>query len=120
MMPACTSSLLYNLSYTDRKAIPYRTSRLLASQSNVAATGFHAMSIPNLQDLDRGGSVMSKKCKSDNGVSQKNCGSILLSVYLSGIQHLEFTPLSKVKGSATDVLAQLQGIHDRRLVKPHD
>ena len=60
---------------------------------------------------------MSKKCKSDNGVSHKNCGSASYQLYLRGIQHFEFTPLSKVKGSVTDKLAQLQSIHDIPLVE---
>ena len=41
-------------------------------------------------------------------------------LHVSGIQHLNFTPLSKVKGSATEKLAQLHSIRDRRLREPHD
>ena len=41
-------------------------------------------------------------------------------LHVSGIQHLDFTPLSKVKGSATEKLAQLHSIRDRRLREPHD
>ena len=41
-------------------------------------------------------------------------------LHVSGIQHLDFTPLSKVKGSATEKLAQLHSISDRRLREPHD
>ncbi len=65
----------------------------------------------------------SKKFKSDNGGGSEeltkrrpaNC-----SLHVSGIQHLDFTRLSDVKGSATNKLAQLHSIRDRRLIEPHD
>lgn len=39
-------------------------------------------------------------------------------LHVCGIQHGDFTPLSNVKGSATDKLVQLHRIRNRRLSKP--
>jgi len=41
-------------------------------------------------------------------------------LHVIGIQHGDFTPLSKVKGSATDKLTHLHSIRDRRLLEPYD
>ena len=41
-------------------------------------------------------------------------------LHVSGIEHPDYTPLSKVRGSATDKLAQLHDIRDKRHIEPHD
>ena len=56
-------------------------------------------------------------------LGQKNCRSVILHavfLHVRGIQHIDFTPLSKVQGSATEKLAQLHSIRDRRLREPQD
>lgn len=65
----------------------------------------------------------SKRCKSDNGGGSEELWKrppVSCILHVSGIQHLDFTSLSQVKGSATDKLAQLHSIRDRRLNEPHD
>ena len=65
----------------------------------------------------------SKKRKSDDGgglQEMKKLPPVSCILHVSGIQHLDFTPLSDVKGSATDKLAQLHSIRDRRLIEPHN
>lgn len=53
---------------------------------------------------------------------KKFCGSILPFVvfymWLSNIQHGDFTPISNVKGFAIEKLSQLHNIHQRRLMEP--
>ena len=39
-------------------------------------------------------------------------------LHVSGIQHGDFTPLSNVKGSATEKLFQFHNIRHRRLMEP--
>lgn len=54
-------------------------------------------------------------------MGQKNYECVLVLsciLHVSGIQHGDFTPLSNIKGSAADKLAQLHDIRDRRLLEP--
>lgn len=65
----------------------------------------------------------SRKRKTDNGgVSEElwKRPSVSCIVHASGIQHGYFTAFSNVRGSATDKLAQLHSIRDRRLAEPSD
>lgn len=64
-----------------------------------------------------------KKHKCDNGGGAeelKKRPTVYCILHMSGIQHGDFTPLSNIKGSATDKLAQLHGIHDKRRLEPLD
>lgn len=65
----------------------------------------------------------SKKRKRDNDGGSEELRKhppVTCILHATGIEHLDFTPLSQVKGSATDKLAQLHSIRDRCLVEPPD
>jgi len=65
----------------------------------------------------------SKKRKSDNGGGWQELQKrppITCILHVPGIEHLDFTPFSKVQGSATEKLAQLHSIRVRRLAEPLD
>ena len=62
----------------------------------------------------------SRKRKSDNGDGSEELRKrppITCVLHVTGIQHGYFTSLSNIKGSATDKLAQLQSIRDKRLIE---
>ena len=63
-----------------------------------------------------------KKLKCDNGSGLeelRKCPPVNCILHVSDIQHQEFIPLSEVKGSPTDKLAQLHSILDKRISEPH-
>ena len=63
------------------------------------------------------------KRKSDNANGQgvlRKYPVVRCNLHVSGIQHGDFTPLSNVKGSATEKLSQLHNIRHRRLMEPRD
>ena len=64
------------------------------------------------------------KRKSDHSVGQevrlRKRSAVSCILHVSGIQHGDFTPLSNVKRSATDKVAQLHNIRHRRLIEPRD
>ena len=63
-----------------------------------------------------------KKLKCDNGgelEELQKCPPVNCILHVSDIQHQEFIPLSEVKGSPTDKLAQLHSIRDKGISEPH-
>ena len=65
----------------------------------------------------------SKQRKCDNSGEPEELWkrpSVCCILHVSDIQHGDFTPFSNVKGSATDKLAQLHDIRDKRLLEPLD
>ena len=67
--------------------------------------------------------IIPKKRKLDNDAGSEElqkCHLTWCILHVSGIQRLDFTPLSKVQVSATENLVQLHSVRDIRLRKPHD
>ena len=61
-----------------------------------------------------------KRDNNDGSGELQKCHPACSILHVSGIQHLDFIPLSKVQGSETEKLAQLHSIRDRWLMEPHD
>ena len=55
------------------------------------------------------------KSKRDDDVKSEDHGPETCILHVHGFEHEYFTPLSKIKGSATDKLSLLHSIRDRRL-----
>lgn len=65
----------------------------------------------------------SKKRKCDNGGGSEELHkrlSVCCILHVTGIQHGDFTPLSNVKGTAAEKLAQMHDIREKRLLEPLD
>lgn len=64
--------------------------------------------------------AQTKKSKRDDGRRSEEHRPVTCILHASGIEPKDFTPLSQVRESATDKLAQLHSIRDKRLQEPPD